>query len=883
MFNNHEGYNGYFLCPDYNLICSGTVMCNDMFDCVDKKSEIKKDSYIYDYQIKTSQNIENAETSFSDNETNYELSENGICPINCKHCLLNNKCLECRNDFGLIGSKENEEIKCLSLDILNKGYYQYNNIYYTCIENCDICSNNITCDNCSLGFSFFNGKCINSIENCQIYLNENICNKCKENYAFKEDNRTICLNKNNFDNYYTKDEGISYYPCENEITNCSKCYYDINQNKTKCFLCNNNNSFLIIGKDICLSRDKINQTYFYINETHINKCSNSINNCEECENNNTCSRCTNDFYMINGDNYNCINKSLISSDEYYLNDNKTIYFSCYNSIYQDIKNCKKCSSKNNCTFCQENYTFIDGNKSICVEKETLINKYLQDPIDISNYIKCENIFNNCYTCNDSYCLSCKEGYIFINDNFSNCILKSSINLDDYFINDNIIYYYCKDEKYKNRQECQRIIFSDTQIIYSDLQITSTNTTSNESTNDILINSEITTLTEFSVDTTKNLTNITSIDYSIDIHIKNITSIPVIYSTGINQKSTKIISMTNQIEIPINSTNNTSTKSLDDMEITSILQTGILTSIIGSKIENKNPFYEILILQVRIIQKLLKVFVTISRKIEKFLSINISINVYKYKNIRNLQENRKIDLYINQNNNIEPGKIIVLNSKEEFSETDRIVLNCEKTSEYNMIVLNNNNKILDTKENEIMIQNGEILDLSQNSNGYEFNNYIIESSSKGCQFNLISKTTIKEQNLNIKLNFIEKNNNNNIINARCSLSNKNNNIIYCSLDDEVDNNYILDLYIGSGENGFFSITQDNTERTFSLNCSIKKKKESSKSKNIIVIIIAIILATLLITATIIVIICLIKRKKKKESGFKNHINISGSHENIKDYA
>ena len=44
-----------------------------------------------------------------------------------------------------------------------------------------------------------------------------MCNKCKENYAFKEDNRTICLNKNNFDNYYTKDEGISYYPCENEI------------------------------------------------------------------------------------------------------------------------------------------------------------------------------------------------------------------------------------------------------------------------------------------------------------------------------------------------------------------------------------------------------------------------------------------------------------------------------------------------------------------------------------------------------------------------------------------------------------------------------------------------------------------------------------------
>ena len=56
-----EGYKGYFLCPDYNLICSGTVLCNDLFECIDKKSEIKETSYEYDYEIKTSQNIDRAE------------------------------------------------------------------------------------------------------------------------------------------------------------------------------------------------------------------------------------------------------------------------------------------------------------------------------------------------------------------------------------------------------------------------------------------------------------------------------------------------------------------------------------------------------------------------------------------------------------------------------------------------------------------------------------------------------------------------------------------------------------------------------------------------------------------------------------------------------
>ena len=47
-----EGYKGFFLCPDYNLICSGSVICNDMFDCVEKNSTAKEESYIYDYTIK---------------------------------------------------------------------------------------------------------------------------------------------------------------------------------------------------------------------------------------------------------------------------------------------------------------------------------------------------------------------------------------------------------------------------------------------------------------------------------------------------------------------------------------------------------------------------------------------------------------------------------------------------------------------------------------------------------------------------------------------------------------------------------------------------------------------------------------------------------------
>ena len=213
-----EGYNGSFLCPDYNLICSGTVICNDMFDCVDKKSQVKENSYIYDYTIKTSQNLENAEIEYPDNITNYELGDNGICPKYCEHCHENKICLKCRKDFNLVGSKENQEIKCLPENEISKEYYIDNGIYYSCIKNCEECSNGSSCDKCFEGFEKYNDKCIKKIDNCQEYGDDEFCSKCVINFAFKGNDKTVCYSKDNFNNYYTLDNGISYYLCEMNIS-----------------------------------------------------------------------------------------------------------------------------------------------------------------------------------------------------------------------------------------------------------------------------------------------------------------------------------------------------------------------------------------------------------------------------------------------------------------------------------------------------------------------------------------------------------------------------------------------------------------------------------------------------------------------------------------
>ncbi|MBO6244505.1 MAG: PT domain-containing protein, partial [Clostridia bacterium] len=396
-------------------------MCNDLFDCVDKKSETKEETYYYDYTILTSQNLEDAEINNPDNTSNYELSDNGVCPKDCQQCQKNNKCTKCRNNYNLVSSTENNgEIKCSPESELATGYYVLNNIYYKCMDNCDSCKDGKTCDKCSNGLAYNNGKCIKGFTNCETYTKDDKCQKCKSNYGLKEDDRTSCLSISNLENYYTKD-GISYYPCDKEIQNCSKCYYNETQSKVKCYLCTNN--LLVFESESCLSESNLNSTLYKKNSTHINKCSNAINNCNECISDKNCTKCVNNYYMVNDNKMNCIQSSNIPKDQYYLSQDQTMYYACNNSDYNDILNCKSCSDKTSCSLFQDGYTFIDGDKSTCVEITSLNNKYILDPQDKNNYIKCTSLYSNCDTCNNLKCLTCNDDYTIFNDN---CVSKSSL-------------------------------------------------------------------------------------------------------------------------------------------------------------------------------------------------------------------------------------------------------------------------------------------------------------------------------------------------------------------------------------------------------------------------------------------------------------------------
>ena len=261
------GFDVYLICPDYNLICSGTVLCNDMFDCVDKKSEMKED--IYDYEIKTNQDLEDIKND-DIIENVYELSENGKCPIYCSQCNDLGQCLKCRNYYGIFEEKGDINKRyCLSNKELENGYYKKNNIYYKCIDKCIKCKDDSSCESCINGYIPYNNSCILEIKNCEIYNKDGTCNSCIENYEIINNKcKKIILN-------------CEIYNEDNEIRLCIKCKDNYRLDKNVCKIV--------------------------------------ISNCAKYDDDDLCDKCKEEYTIIDNNKAICQNKSILN-DEYYTND-----------------------------------------------------------------------------------------------------------------------------------------------------------------------------------------------------------------------------------------------------------------------------------------------------------------------------------------------------------------------------------------------------------------------------------------------------------------------------------------------------------------------------------------------------------------------------------
>jgi len=472
-------YKGYVFCPDYNLICTGTVMCNNIFDCIEKKSEYKESAFeniYYEDPIKYNSELNiNHEDDINQNSIsneNYELSEDGKCPLNCSQCFAHKRCTLCgHSNNHYIGDDKDDNFSPITCTVEKPehGYYGFNDTHsFRCVEGCDECKDKNSCTHCYPQFRLINGntQCEERIPNCKTYdpaskqynaadnnggeaLTD--CLECdsENNFYCIENNRKECKEVNNIEEYYPFDN--TKYPCmkecKKEYPNCIKC-----TSKT-CIYCD---------------------PRFYFDKNH--NCTERIPNCKVYDNN---SIVENDQTNNGGKGYRECQEC--EKDHYCMRDDKTIcqeikdltgYYDYGNSCKDECENifpfclrcdaskCEECLTrfksdkvhcvdgiphcleydhtdyKNDdtyieCLLCDKdkNYYCIDDIRTIC-EKVDNISLYfkLNPGNDQTCYRECDDEYPGCATCEKGKCNTCKNKFRRFDD--IECILEFEQKIPD---------------------------------------------------------------------------------------------------------------------------------------------------------------------------------------------------------------------------------------------------------------------------------------------------------------------------------------------------------------------------------------------------------------------------------------------------------------------
>ena len=330
---------------------------------------------------------------------------------NCDECYNSTTCKICTRPFYFL---EDNRGACFNDKNLSKYFTEDEGLsYFPCDKNmnyCDECTGRYNCINCISNYYLVNDTgniycgnidikkyykegiylypCLKAIRNCDECDQKYKCNKCLPNYYFLKDNRTFCRNDINIENkYYTDDKGISYYPCNNSFEFCDECI-----NESKCTKCINSYGFFIDNYSKCIFVG--NNKYFSLDGgISFNFCNSTLPNCDECINNEYCTKCYQNFYFIKNDRSKCINDKNLS--KYYTEDNGKSYFPCNEAIpHCDICN----NNKSKCIQCESynGYYFVGKDRTEC-RNDINISKYYTEDKGISFY-PCNGVIDYCDIC-----------------------------------------------------------------------------------------------------------------------------------------------------------------------------------------------------------------------------------------------------------------------------------------------------------------------------------------------------------------------------------------------------------------------------------------------------------------------------------------------------
>jgi hypothetical protein len=369
-------------------------------------------------------------------------------------------CYECEEDsYGTmkcLSCKENSSLSSGQCTC-NQGFYLSSpRACYECIENCEICSNNGTCDQCKSGYykSASNPNiclaCTGLCNNCQQENGSLICVSCKAN-SFLDLNQCICN-----DGYYLSDPNScsecyrNCYACSNNI--CQKCllgfYKPINNPNTcsictgLCYECEEVNSQVICLSCKANSSLVVNQCIcndgYYLSSPGV--CSPCINSCKKCNDNTTCTQCNSGYTYLISPFPTCA-----------INCQPNYYRSSNNSCIKCANSCEVCENENICTSCISPYYLhtVDGNKNCVYSCPWFFYG------DISYPRSCKACPSNCKSCSSStICTTCGDGYY---KNASGICVKCPLECELCGVVSGVLRCtYCARNYYINSNRCSKI-------------------------------------------------------------------------------------------------------------------------------------------------------------------------------------------------------------------------------------------------------------------------------------------------------------------------------------------------------------------------------------------------------------------------------------------
>ncbi|GAB1227985.1 hypothetical protein ENUP19_0367G0018 [Entamoeba nuttalli] len=394
-------------------------------------------------------NIENCETCDSNGRCNkcnsdkFRISDgkcincnDGTDFVGCSKCDPSSStiCTECVDGYYLHSSQclkcSSNCVKCesSSCSMCASEFLNINGSCVSCMSvGCSKCDSTLnTCSNCSDGFSLINGSCVgcSNITNCKVcssnicsecntgyYLNENVCNPCGDSCTdCNKTNNTIVCNECS-ERYY-----LSSGTCHNCGDNCLSC------DDTKCLNCES--SYTPNTKKGCGSCGtvikgcvKCSTTStecmecspgYYLDAKTCVQC--NINDCVTCSGPSTCTLCSKNTVLQNGECITCPSGTIINEDS-----TKCIQCTHY------ISNCSFCRSNTECFICNDGFYLTSDGKECkpCNGKVIRPNECVEAPEHCTIYIS----NTNCLKCEQHYVLRSGKCTLYSNEEY--CIQHDS--------------------------------------------------------------------------------------------------------------------------------------------------------------------------------------------------------------------------------------------------------------------------------------------------------------------------------------------------------------------------------------------------------------------------------------------------------------------------